>query len=354
MVIRKAFQALVFLGLCACGNNVPQKSNVLNRPVSHQRKPASTKNPEQTVFSKPEQITRNNKQNNTEAVLNRADREKETYTTRTTTATSSSQLSYRSSQYYKYITDSTQVSAKPTYEKNIDDIITQISKNPAQKKNPAVNSDWYASVNFNIRKPNFVVLHHTAQNSAEQTLFTFSISRTQTSAHYVVGRDGVVYQMLNDYVRAWHAGNGKWGNITDMNSCSLGIEIDNNGSEPFSDEQITALIKLLDYLKNQYGIPQANFIAHSDLAPGRKSDPSKFFPWKRLADSGFGFWYNTNNLPTPPSDFNALLALRVMGYDISNQANAITSFKLHYIQNDVSSTLNDYDKKVLYNLYMKF
>src|SRR5690606_1804721 len=156
-----------------------------------------------------------------------------------------------------------------------------------------------------------------------------------TSAHYVVGRDGVVYQMLNDYVRAWHAGNGKWGNVTDMNSCSLGIEIDNNGSEPFSDSQISSLIKLLDFLKDKYGIPQGNFIAHSDLAPARKSDPSKHFPWKRLADAGFGYWYDAYNMAEPPADFNSLLALRVIGYDISNQAAAIKAFKLHYIQTDI-------------------
>ncbi|MFT4092567.1 MAG: N-acetylmuramoyl-L-alanine amidase [Niabella sp.] len=361
MFSKNAIQVLgvfVFF-LYSCGNNtVPKKTNVLNRNLPHSNASAN-KQPQQTqsnqtVFTRPEQVTRNAPTDNKPSENTRPQRVYEKPEPPENTEASSSQLAYRSPQYYRHIADSIQYYAKTTYEKNIDVIAGQLTQNPSQKKNPAVNSQWYASVNFNIRKPNFVVLHHTAQNSVDQTLFTFSISRTGTSAHYVIGRDGVAYQLLNDYVRAWHAGSSKWGNITDMNSCSLGIEMDNNGEEPFSDAQITALIKLLGYLKDQYDIPQANFIAHSDIAPERKSDPSKYFPWKRLADAGFGYWYDANNLQTPPADFNALLALRVIGYDIRDQAAAIKKFKLHYVQNDISPTLTDYDKKVLYSIYRKF
>lgn len=357
MFIKKVLPAILTIFLCACGSSVPKKTNVLTQKTPQQQpvektSPAPQQN--QTVFKRPEQITRNNRPTEEPNTNSRLERPQPTYTPPPITATNSSQLPYRSREYYKFITDSIQYYAKPTYEKNIDEIIKQISLNPSQKKNPAVNAPWYASVNFNIRKPNFVILHHTAQNSAEQTLFTFSISRTQTSAHYVVGRDGTVYQMLNDYVRAWHAGNSRWGGVTDMNSCSLGIEIDNNGNEPYPDAQITALIKLLGHLKEQYGIPQANFIGHGDIAPGRKQDPSKYFPWKRLADAGFGYWYDPYNLQTPPADFNPIMALRVIGYDISNPAAAIEAFKAHYIQNDTSKSLTDYDKKVLYSIYKKY
>lgn len=357
--------ALVILILTACGGNpVAKKTNVLSRPPS--TKNATGKNnttkpapnaPPQTVFKRPEQNTRNTKDDEQEPdVVKRPQREyAQENNTSADSGTDLSELVYRSPEYYRHLNDSIQFYAKPTYEKTIDAIINQISQNPSQKKNPAVNSKWYASVNFNIRKPNFVILHHTAQTSADQTLFTFSISRTQTSAHYVVSRDGTVYQMLNDYVRSWHAGASKWGNITDMNSCSLGIEIDNNGkTEAYTDAQIKALIKLLDYLKNEYAIPTSNFIAHSDIAPGRKEDPSKYFPWKTLADAGFGYWYNPNNLKDPPPDFNALLALRVIGYNIQDPGKAIGAFKLHYIQNDNSRTLTDYDKRVLYNIYLKY
>jgi N-acetylmuramoyl-L-alanine amidase len=60
-------------------------------------------------------------------------------------------------------------------------------------------------VNFNLRKPNFIIIHHTAQDSLQQTIKTFTVTRTQNS-HYVIADDGSVIQMLNDYLRAWHAG----------------------------------------------------------------------------------------------------------------------------------------------------
>ena len=84
---------------------------------------------------------------------------------------------------------------------------------------------WVGTTNFSIRRPNYVVIHHTAQNSCEQTLQTFTLARTQVSAHYVICKDGTVHHMLNDLLRAHHAGVSKWGNATDLNSSSIGIEI---------------------------------------------------------------------------------------------------------------------------------
>ncbi|HRN46995.1 MAG TPA: N-acetylmuramoyl-L-alanine amidase [Niabella sp.] len=271
------------------------------------------------------------------------------------TVTSAS-FAYRSKEYYKFITDSIQAaSAKAAYYQIADSMMRMMTQLPVNSKNPAIDlTQWYTTPNFSIRKPNYVMLHHTAQTTAEQTLYTFSIQRTGVSAHYVVSRDGTVYQMLNDYMKAWHSGTGRWGSVNDMNSCSLGIEIDNNGSEPFSDAQINGLLKLLTYLKKEYQIPQENFIGHSDYAPSRKNDPSKYFPWKKLADAGFGYWYDTLNLKEPPADFNPIMALRIIGYDTKKPMDAIKAFKLHFIQNDVSSTLSDYDKKILYNVYLKY
>src|SRR4051812_24551470 len=133
---------------------------------------------------------------------------------------------------------------------------------------------WIGTVNFNLRKPNFVIIHHTAQNSCDQTLKTFTTVRTQVSAHYVICKDGTIHHMLNDYLRAWHGGLAKWGNNTDINSSSIGIELDNNGSEPFTEQQINSLINLLAVLKKKYTIPTANFIGHADIAPTRKVDPN--------------------------------------------------------------------------------
>src|SRR5882757_7012579 len=112
-----------------------------------------------------------------------------------------------------------------------------------------IPSEWVGTVNFGIRKPNFVIIHFTAQDSVQQTLKTFTVTTTQTSAHYVIAKNGKVFHMVNDYLRANHAGLGKWGSVTDMNSCSIGIEIDNNGEEPFTDQQINSLLILLAQLK---------------------------------------------------------------------------------------------------------
>lgn len=262
-----------------------------------------------------------------------------------------------SAAYYAYKTDSAQEGfARKAYVLNVDSIIEVISEIPSEKNNAAItNNQFYATPNFNMRKPGFVIIHHTNQRSKEETLYTFSVKHSGVSAHYVIGKDGMVYQMLNDYLRSWHAGRGKWGSIVDMNSYSIGIELDNNGiDEPFADVQIDGLIKLLTILKKKYDIPTANFIGHADFAAGRKDDPSPFFPWKKLAEAGFGYWYDVNNLKEPPTDFNALLALRVIGYDISNPAKAAGAFKLHFIQTDLTETLTDYDIKVLYNLYLEY
>lgn len=214
-------------------------------------------------------------------------------------------------------------------------------------------SGFIPTVNFNLRKPNFIVIHHTAQNSCEQTYRTFTLERTQVSAHYVVCKDGTVTQMLNDYLRAWHGGIGKWGSVTDLNSVSIGIELDNDGYEPFSPLQINSLLVLLDTLKTRYRIPAANFIGHADIAPSRKQDPNAHFPWEMLADNGFGLWYD-NLQDTPPEDFDALRALRIIGYDTSNPEAAIKAFKLHFVQRDTSGSLTRYDKQVLYNLLKKY
>jgi N-acetylmuramoyl-L-alanine amidase len=159
--------------------------------------------------------------------------------------------------------------------------------------------------------------------------------------------------MLNDYLRAWQAGVSKWGNTTDINSISIGIEIDNNGFEPFTDEQINSLLQLLDRLKKAYNIPTANFIGHADIAPGRKADPNKYFPWQKLAENGFGFWYDTTGVQVH-SDFDELGALRMIGYDIKNPEAAIQSFKLHFVQNDSTKVISDDEKKILVDLIKKY
>ena len=236
----------------------------------------------------------------------------------------------------------------------------------------SITDEWVGTTNFSIRKPNYIIIHHTAQDFLEQTINTFTLSRTQVSSHYVVGRDGEIVQMLNDYLRSWHAGSGRWGNDTDLNSASIGIELDNNGSEPFTEAQMESLLVLLKRLKWRFKIPAANFIGHSDIAPSRKVDPSIYFPWRELAEEGYGLWYDeeivfpvlspheytsipiesTDNLPQETVD--PVLALRIIGYNVSDPKAAIRAFKLHFIQRDVESDLTETDKRILDNLYKKY
>ena len=106
-------------------------------------------------------------------------------------------------------------------------------------------------------------------------------------------------------------------------------------------------------LKKQYSIPAANFIGHADIAPGRKVDPNRNFPWQQLAINGFGLWYDTT-LTQVPDNFNAMQALRIIGYNIQDSASAVYSFKLHFIQTDSSKMITDADKKILCDLMKKY
>jgi N-acetylmuramoyl-L-alanine amidase len=159
--------------------------------------------------------------------------------------------------------------------------------------------------------------------------------------------------MLNDYLRAHHAGVSRWGNTLDLNSSSIGIEIDNNGFEPFTEEQMSSLLQLLGRLKNAYAIPQANFIGHADVAPGRKVDPSRYFSWQRLAENGFGHWYDTTQTMVP-ADFNPIQALRIIGYAIKDTGIAIQSYKIHFLPQDTSRVIGAGDRKILYELMKKY
>jgi len=239
-----------------------------------------------------------------------------------------------------------------SYKKQLKKFQKTLANTQSSPLQNGISPEWISTVNFNLRKPNFIIIHHTAQDSLQQTLKTFTLTRTQVSSHYVISDDGKIVQMLNDYLRAWHGGNAVWGKNTDINSASIGIELDNNGSEPFSEAQINSLLDLLSRLKKDYNIPAQNIIAHSDIAPTRKSDPSAFFPWKTLADLGFGLWPDTN-MEQAPENFNIEQGLRIIGYDTRNLSSAIKAFKLHYIQTEVDDVLDGKTINTIYSIYKK-
>ena len=240
-----------------------------------------------------------------------------------------------------------------SYKKQAKAYAKLLRKQPAAIDSGMMAATWVGTTNFGMRKPNFVIIHHTAQSACDTTLRTFTLPRTQVSAHYVICKDGTIHHMLNDYLRAWHAGNSKWGNLTDVNSSSIGIELDNNGFEPFAEAQINSLLILLKKLKKDNNIPTANFIGHSDIAPKRKVDPNKYFPWQQLSLNGFGNWYDTVNVKLP-DNFNAMQSLRIIGYDTKDTMAAIRAFKLHFVQTDSIPKISEGDKKIIYSLEKKY
>lgn len=190
---------------------------------------------------------------------------------------------------------------------------------------------WVPSPNLGARRPIIIVLHATEQDSVQESLETLRTRNSggKVSAHYLVGDDGHLYQLVADGERAWHAGGGHWGTISDLNSVSIGVEIDNDGREAFTEAQVRALLVLLDDLCTRLDIPRTQVIAHADLAPKRKRDPGARFPWQRLADAGFGRWPR-GQLAAPPASFDPWLAMRVIGYPIEDRAAAVRAFHRHY------------------------
>lgn len=207
-----------------------------------------------------------------------------------------------------------------------------------------------ASPNFEQRRPNLVILHHTSSDTVERARDSLTSPARAVSAHYLIGRDGRIYQLVAEHARAWHAGKSWWGGQTDVNSASLGIELVNTGSEPFAEAQIVALLALLADIRQRHKIPAANFIGHADVAPTRKSDPSAFFPWQRLAQQGFGLWCDAPlPLPPAPPGFDLPLALSAIGYDPATPDASRQAFRLHFVQGALAPT-EDEEKALAYCL----
>lgn len=202
------------------------------------------------------------------------------------------------------------------------------------------------SPNFGDRRPNFIILHHTTNDTAAEALATLTRISSQVSAHYLIARDGRILYLVDERLRAWHAGDGYWGGNRDINSVSLGIELDNNGREPFAEPQLTALLALLDDLRARWGIPAANVLGHGDIAPGRKVDPSAWFPWRRLAAQGHGLWCEPPFDPVPPGTDDAVL-LAALGYDVSRLPAAVAAFKRHYATEDDVPGLDEAQRGML-------
>ena len=209
-----------------------------------------------------------------------------------------------------------------------------------------------ASPNHDARaaRVDMIVLHYTGMARAEDALARLCDPQSKVSCHYLVLDDGQIWQLVPEERRAWHAGVSSWQGETDINSCSIGIEIANPGHDfgypDFAKDQIDAVIALGRDVIARRKIPPPRVLAHSDVAPARKSDPGEKFPWRRLGAAGIGLWVAPSQIvPGPeldPGDHSEIVArlqqaLAEFGYAVAVTGSyddatrgVVTAFQRHF------------------------
>ena len=205
----------------------------------------------------------------------------------------------------------------------------------------------FKSKNFDSRKHKiqFIVLHYTETKNLEKAIDLLTSQKRKVSCHFVVDTDGQIYNLVSESKRAWHAGESSWKGLHDMNSRSIGIEIVNPGEKKlkiYPKAQIKQLINLIHFLEEKFKIPFYNILGHSDIAPQRKIDPGKHFPWKELYKKKIGLWVEINQIITrslSEKESNEFLQnLYKIGYQYPKQNNLktnsemiINAFHRHFI-----------------------
>jgi N-acetylmuramoyl-L-alanine amidase len=195
-------------------------------------------------------------------------------------------------------------------------------------------------------RANMILLHYTGMPSADKAIRWLANPKSKVSCHYVVDEVGSITQMVAETMRAWHAGASNWAGETDINSVSVGIEIQNPGHEhgypDFPPEQMQAVAALCRDIASRRGVPPERILAHSDVAPGRKIDPGEKFDWAWLAKHGVGHWVKPAPAAGPALDHDeAALAeaadlLGRYGYGVENDeredwfAVVVRMFQLHF------------------------
>lgn len=184
------------------------------------------------------------------------------------------------------------------------------------------------------KKPYILMLHYTDSKDTQQAIDILKTPAREVSAHYVVGDDGTIIRMVPEDKRAWHAGKSFWDGETDLNSASIGIEVQNTGHtfgyQSFPMRQMEAVRGLCRDIIARHGIKPHHVLAHSDVAPDRKIDPGILFPWEWLAGQGVGLMPG-KIVCTEDKAEEVLWLLKEYGYDINvDQKHLITSFQRHY------------------------
>ena len=239
----------------------------------------------------------------------------------------------------------------------------------------------YKSPNYNSRKNSkikLIIIHYTALRSSSEAISYLCKKEKKVSSHYLISQDGIVYSMVDNKFRAWHAGEAFWQDTTDINSISIGIELDYNPygkNNKFTFKMISSLKKLLVKIQKKYNINKNNILAHSDIAPFRKKDPGKNFPWKSLAGSKIVLrlkkvkksefkiieqWFKYHNFNSKKNII--VLALSIIGYDTRNvyknpklYNQLIKIYKIRYLNTeDIKKNKSLYDIIIthLYNFML--
>ena len=198
------------------------------------------------------------------------------------------------------------------------------------------------SPNFDARKSDanvdMLVLHYTGMRDGHVALERLRDPVTKASAHYMIEEEGTVYALVDEELRAWHAGVSCWAGKRDINGCSIGIELVNPGHEfgyrPFPAKQRDALVVLAEDIVRRHAIPAHRVLGHSDVAPARKQDPGEFFDWAGLARVGIGLW---------PAQASGGPVLEEFGYDVTGagQTACATAFQRHWRPSKIDGFMDD-------------
>jgi N-acetylmuramoyl-L-alanine amidase len=195
-----------------------------------------------------------------------------------------------------------------------------------------------------------LLLHYTGMRSAEEALDRLCDLAAEVSAHYLIDETGEVFQLVDEHRRAWHAGRAAWSGETDINSCSIGIELANPGHEfgyhAFPDAQMRTLESLCADILARHPIPPSRVVGHSDVAAGRKEDPGELFDWRRLARAGIGHWpelqameagQRAGTVEALRADFARLgFAIEASGQMDSELRAVILAFQRHWLPNHMT------------------
>ena len=190
-----------------------------------------------------------------------------------------------------------------------------------------------------------LILHYTGMKSAQESLARMCDPKARVSAHYLIDEDGTLYRLVDETKRAWHAGVSHWAEETDINSCSLGIELQNPGHEfgyrSYPNAQMTALTALCADILSRLAIPTERILGHSDVAPSRKEDPGELFDWRRLAEAGIGRLPTATATDYKMDDQEARASLTAIGYDPGAPlADILIAFQRHYRQTKFDGQLD--------------